>query len=284
MTSKTPPKNYFSRKYDQSNPGLILFLVDQSLSMNQEVEGHSKAAIAAKAINQTIESLIERCRRRGEVADKAVVGVIGYGEKTEFELMGDLSELDESFSRIEIETVAQKNGPDLSVERKIWLEPRFANTTPMAEAMDMATARLSTWVQEYPDTPPPVVLNVTDGIPNDLQRDGKGNQTRTSAEKLRKLGESFEQCLLLCVHIASDSSAPSLFPADRSEMKDSYQELLFDISSTLPAEMLRLAKLKGLPAQAESKLLTINASAGDLLRVLDFGSSRLLAATDPKEG
>jgi uncharacterized protein YegL len=273
---KELPEGYFSRVFDQANPGLILFLLDQSSSMKDTVGGRAKSQIAASAINQTIETLIERCRRGATIVDKADVGVIGYGADTSYELIDGIAALNEKFVRVdtqdtEVSTAAGRQ--TVPVEHKVWVEPRHANSTPMAEALDMAAVRLREWVAKYPEAPPPVVINVTDGIPNDLQNGGNGSATRTAAERLRKLGGSVELCLLLCVHIASDADSTKLFPAQRAEMKGPYEQLLFDISSVLPTELTSLAGNKGLPVRDGCKLLAINASPNDLLRVLDFGSS-----------
>jgi uncharacterized protein YegL len=273
---KELPEGYFSRVFDQSNPGLILFLLDQSSSMKEKIGSRPKSNVAASAINQTIETLIERCRRGASIIEKADVGVIGYGAQTRYELIDGIAALNESFTRIETQDteVSTPSGRQtLAVEHKIWIEPRHENSTPMAEALDMAATKLREWVDKYPDAPPPVVINVTDGIPNDLQNRGDGSATRAAAARLRTLGADVELCLLLCVHIATDSATPILFPAQRSDVNGRYQQLLFDISSVLPTELFSLAKNKGLAVTAGSKLLAINSSPNDLLRVLDFGSS-----------
>jgi uncharacterized protein YegL len=273
---KELPEGYFSRVFDQSNPGLILFLLDQSSSMKEGVAGRPKSHIAATAINQTIETLIERCRRGATIIDKAYIGVIGYGAETRYELINSIAALNESFIRIETQDteVSTPSGlRTLAVEHKIWVEPRHENSTPMAEALDMAATKLREWVNEYPDAPPPVVINVTDGIPNDLQSRGDGSATRAAAARLRTLGRDVELCLLLCVHIASDSATSILFPAQRDDLRGRYQQLLFDVSSVLPPELSNLAKNKGLAVRSGSRLLAINAAPNDLLRVLDFGSS-----------
>jgi len=276
---KELPDGYFSRVFDQANPGLILFLLDQSSSMKDAVGGRPKSHIAAGAINQTIETLIERCRRGASIVDKADVGVIGYGAETRYELIDGIAALNESFARIETvntEVSTPAGRQTMPVEHKVWVEPRHVNSTPMAEALDMAAAKLREWVDKYPDAPPPVVINVTDGVPNDLQNRGNGSATRAAAERLRKLGGNVELCLLLCVHVSSNSTSTKIFPAERADMRDAYEQLLFDISSVLPAELSGLARSKGLPVRDGCKLLAINAAPNDLLRILDFGSSTSL--------
>ena len=279
---KNLPEGYFSRAFDQTNPGLIIFLLDQSSSMQGKVTGRPKSHIAASAINQTIETLIERCRRGAAIMEKADIGVIGYGAETRYELFAGIATLNESFKRVETRhtEVSTPLGPQtLAVEHKVWIEPRHENSTPMAEALDLAATKLREFVEACPDAPSPVVINVTDGAPNDLSSNGDGSSTKAAAARLRTLGGDVERCLLLCVHIGSDSADSILFPAEKNGVTGRYQQLLFDISSVLPTELFRLAKSKGLAVRDGSRLLAINASPNDLLRVLDFGSSTSIPDT-----
>lgn len=274
MTASEASAN-FSLPWDQSNPGLILILVDQSSSMEEAVGDQSKALIAATMINRTIEDSIERCRRGASVLDKAHIGVVGYGADIKYELVGSLSDLNDSYKRIEPESVfvgGSSARSSVTVSRKVWLEPRHNNSTPMAEALSLAATKLEEWLLHYPDAPAPVVINVTDGAPNDLQK-GEGAETIAAATRVRHGGASFERCLLLSVHIGDARAKSTLFPASDIGLSRPYQTLLFTISSTIPEQLIPLARGKGLQVQPGSRLLAINASATDLLRVLDFGSS-----------
>lgn len=258
------------RKFDQTNPGLILFLIDQSSSMSTEIAGTTKAKIAAMAINKTIDSVVERCKRTNMIVEKAVIGVIGYGEETRYELIESVITLNDSFKSkaIEIE-------PDgTSVEYKVWIEPRANNSTPMAEALDLAADKLKEWVAAYPAAPPPVVINVTDGAPDDLQDGRDGSATKAAATRLRGFDGERDVCLLFSVHIGGDPGATIEFPASRDLMRTKYEQLLFDISSVLPDDMLELGRSKKLKVSPGCRLMAVNAPDNTLLSILDFGSTR----------
>ncbi len=275
-----PRRPYFARQFDQSTPGLVLFLVDQSESMSRHVGSVAKSEVAAEAINQTLEALVERCRRGPTIINKVHVGVIGYGEATRYELVGSVEALATSYKRVALrDHLIAGPGATTSavpVEHKIWIEPRAANSTPMAAALRLASQKLSQWTAQYPDGPPPVVLNVTDGAPDDLTPQADAPATRAAAERLRTLDGGTDKVLLFCVHVGS-GSVPTLFPASRELLAGPYQKLLFDISSVLPEELLATARQKGLPVAPGCRLLAINATPGDLLRILDFGSSTSVA-------
>jgi len=269
----TPPK-YFSRKFDQSNPGLILFLLDQSSSMTEKIDGIAKSRIAAMAINKTIESLVERCKRSSVIVEKAVIGVIGYGAQTRYELIESVVTLNDSFKRIDVEQESAGGTMMVPVEYKVWIEERAQNSTPMAEALNLAADKLNEWADNYPDAPPPVAINVTDGAPNDLQRGGDGSETRAAAAKLRGFNGTRDRCLLFSVHIGGGSKATIEFPSARNQVQGEYEELLFDISSIIPDELLALGLSKGLSVKPGCRLMAVNASNNTLLSILDFGSTQ----------
>lgn len=257
------------RKYDQSNPGLILFLLDQSSSMQQVVDGVPKSDIAAMAINKTIDSIVERCKRNGLIVDKAVVGVVGYGAETRYELIESVTTLNDSFKRMGVE----RESDGTEVEYKVWIEPRAENSTPMAAALALSADKLKEWVAAYPAAPPPVVINVTDGAPDDLQQGGDGKQTRDAATRLRGFDGKEDTCLLFSVHIGGGGAAVE-FPSSRDQLRTKYEQLLFDISSVLPDDMLELGRKKGLKVSPGCRLMAFNASAPTLVSILDFGSTQ----------
>jgi hypothetical protein len=275
MGNLARPSKYFDRKFDPDNPGLILFLLDQSASMDELLGGEKKCDIAARAINQTIEALIGRCVGPAGLIDKVFIGVIGYGESIRYELNGRAKDLNVSHKRVAVERVdiTDSSGAPhpAQVEYKVWVEPHAENSTPMAEALVLAAENIADWVSDYPEAPPPVVVNVTDGVPNDLQNGGNGGATRAAAAKLRAAGGPEEMSLLLNVHIGDATRL--LFPTAASQLKDKYQQLLFDISSVVPDELLDLARRKELVVPRGSRLMAANATPEELLKILNFGSS-----------
>jgi len=53
------------------------------------------------------------------------------------------------------------------VEKSIWIEPKAENDAPMAEAFEKTFEILTHWVAHNPYSTPPIVINITGGIPND---------------------------------------------------------------------------------------------------------------------
>ena len=70
----------YSAEISRDNPTCILFVIDQSGSMDEKmVTGKSKAEFVADVLNKTIYTLITNCTKADGVRNYFDVGVIGYG-------------------------------------------------------------------------------------------------------------------------------------------------------------------------------------------------------------
>ena len=72
----------YTQPIDRNHPGCILFLLDQSASMEEPFSGtgRSKAAELAKAVNRLIRNLVLQCQRGNEVRNYYEIGIVGYGQ------------------------------------------------------------------------------------------------------------------------------------------------------------------------------------------------------------
>src|SRR6266436_10441658 len=70
----------YSAEISRDNPTCLLFVIDQSGSMDEKmVTSKSKADFVADVLNKTIYTLITSCRRSDGVRNYFDIGVIGYG-------------------------------------------------------------------------------------------------------------------------------------------------------------------------------------------------------------
>src|SRR4029450_3550951 len=72
----------YSAPISRTNPACILFLIDQSRSMDEPItEGdpQTKAILVADAINRLLQNIVLRSAKADGVRDYFRVGVIGYG-------------------------------------------------------------------------------------------------------------------------------------------------------------------------------------------------------------
>jgi hypothetical protein len=80
---------------------------------------------------------------------------------------------------------------------------------------------IQAWINENPHNFPPIVINITDGEPNDLTK------TEASAQRLLNLGTTDGKVLLLNAHIADTADREIKLPSDESGLPSKFARLLF---------------------------------------------------------
>lgn len=194
-----PPENQYSRRIGTDHPGLILILVDQSYSMSE----NNKAKDAALAVNRVIYEIVLASQSGTEVKDRCYLGVIGYGSTIKPVSGGMISKISES--PIGIEKLKQKVSDgagglvEIEVERPYWVEPVADNGTPMAEALEKAYEVASNWANQNQDSFPPIVINITDGEPNDYSG-GTAPDTKSAVGKLMDVSTKDGGLLIFNAH------------------------------------------------------------------------------------
>jgi hypothetical protein len=272
-----------------------LFLVDQSRSMNKpfgiDPAGNSltRAEAVANALNGTLEELINRCMRDEGVRDYFDIGIIGYGKtrRPEFcwrnNLAGrklvPITEVAENAEIVEMDIATEVRGQiireRIAVSR--WIDPVGVDSTPMNAALMLAQATLAEWIAYNSDSFPPVVINITDGMANDVNSD---QELLDTAKNLMNLATSDGKVLLINCHISGADEAPVLFPSSPAELpKDNYARLLFEMSSELsPRHRAVIDEVYDRNLEPEAKLrgMAFNADAVALLTLLNIGTRQAI--------
>jgi hypothetical protein len=175
-----------SPEISRDRPGCLVFLLDESASMADPFLGsnRTKADALAFAVNATIYRLVLRSMPYGEVRDYFHVGAIGYGGAgVRLAWGGELEGYDlvtlSVLARSEVGTQTRGDGEP----EPYWIVPKTSGMTPMCAAIDQATDIISRFAEDYPDSLPPIVLNVTDGQASD-------GHPRSAAARLMKTGTS----------------------------------------------------------------------------------------------
>ena len=279
------PKGTYERQITRAEPSCMLFLVDQSDSMQNpfgtDPSAGTRADGVARALNKLLQTLVIKCAKQDGVRDYFEIGVIGYGDTVRPVLGGALvgrelvriSEIANS-ARIQEETkkVPDHRNPGHFIEQKskvpVWFEPVGAGRTPMCGAFSAAVEVLSKWVHEHRSSYPPIVVNITDGMATD------GNPLY-EVKRLWRIGTEDGGTLVFNCFISGESSQPILFPDSPDRLPTKYAQLLFKLSSPLPPRMRDVAEqdqnLRG-NLSAESRGLAINANMATLITFLETGT------------
>ena len=124
----------YTAEISRTSPTAFLFLVDQSGSMQDNMEnGKSKAQFVADVLNRTLATLITRCTKSEGTRDYFEVGVLGYsGSSASNGLSGGLastvlhpiSEIEANPLRVENRTKRIDDGAgglvDQSIKFPVW--------------------------------------------------------------------------------------------------------------------------------------------------------------------
>jgi hypothetical protein len=285
----------YTAEISRNNPSIILFLLDQSGSMQEVFEpdniqpmkepvtvegktythsasGPTKAQGLADAINKLLQNLCIKCAREEGVRNYFHVGVIGYGAQVGPALGGSLTgrdlvplgDLAGAPARIETRTKRISDGAgglvDQEVKFPIWFDAMANGGTPMCAAFQEAHRVVDTWIRQHPNCFPPIVVNLTDGESTD------GDPT-SQASNVRGLTTSDGPVLVFNAHVSSQKHAPVLFPSSVAGLPDKYAVTLFEISSPLTPFMIAEAKRNGSNASEGAKGYAFNA---DLIATITF--------------
>lgn len=255
-------------------PAMIFIMIDQSASMKD----YKKSEFASDAVNKVIYEIILSCQSGKTIRDRSFVTILGYGKSIEVIRRGSTSALESNKVGTKEITEEMSNGAGGYITAKMtipyWVKPVHDNGTPMSEAIEVAYPMIETFVNDFPNSHPPVVINITDGVPNDWEENsGSAPQTESSASKLKNLASGGFNLIFLNVHITGDGGRLVLLPSREADLQDSYSKLLFRMSSELPDQMVNVANLifnKKFTQGARG--MAFNADAGILVKFLTFGS------------
>lgn len=266
----------YSAEISRANPTCFLFLIDQSKSMLQPMAGapqKTKAEAVADAINHLLYTLVLRCVWGNSVLDRFHVAVLGYGKDIRPALGGALtnrellpiSDVARNPLRVEQRSQTNPDGSTQSVRYPIWFDPHGEGTTPMCAVLQRASMLLAGFLLDHPDCFPPIVMNITDGKPND------GNPEQ-DAERLRQLSSTDGHVLLFNLHLSEKSGERIEFPEFEDFLPDPFAKLLFRMSSPLPTTLQGAAREANLPVTAETRGFVFNADLDSVIRALDIGT------------
>ena len=270
----------------RSDPGCIIVLFDRSDSMKATWSGTgaSMAVGAALVLNNI---LLDLCITATTEVNAPVrhyfdIGVFGYGaclnnpgEGVESAFGGGLAgrglvplpELADTPLTVREEPSVDQMS--VSAKIPIWVEPVHGYRTPMCEAIAVAGAHVHDWATAHPNSFPPIIINITDGMVTDSPYDGA-----TLADwvaRLTSIRTSDGPTLFFNIFLSPTRSPEIIFPATPRGLPEPGPEL-FGMSSELPGPMVANARADGVDVQPGARGLAFNVGRSTLLRVLQIGT------------
>jgi hypothetical protein len=256
-----------------TNPCLLVYMVDQSGSMLEKFGNgsHSKAEELATAMNDILYEIGLRCiGSGGELKNRFEIAIIGYGKNENIAQSGWEGQLSGKW------VVSIKNVFDYSLgikdDKPIWIKPYAIGNTPMTKAFESAKRLCNDWINwgNHKDSHPPIIINITDGEATD----GGSNyrDLRNEVSQIQRLSTNYGTVNILNIHISNRAGDRVLFPKELQNQNEPYGKLLFDISTPLNENMVRIAQQKGYNLEHGSKGYVLNGNAIDLINFLNIGT------------
>ncbi len=266
-------------QWSSATPGLLVIMVDQSGSMTLDYEdGDTRSEFASKVVNRVINTLIQKNFDGKEPKDRCYIAVIGYDNEVTLLTSGYLKELEKSPKRIASvkKKVSNGNGGFIEIDTKmpIWVEPiNEDRCTNMMGAFDMAKDIVSNWIEDKPNFPAPVIINISDGLPYDGREIEECMlDTKDIVNKIKKLNTLDGKIQIFNAMIGEGNKI--VFPKSASKLERLEAQFLYEISTEIPEAYRGAAEKNDLKYESGARGTIYNADAEDIVKLIDFGSSK----------
>lgn len=277
------PEDTYRKSWNRQNKGLLIFLLDQSGSMQEPVQIQNKTytngQMATATLNNLIDSLIKNTSSDGKgPEDYCDLFVLGYGDEVTTLLpykepvsicelakhpRGRIPVLVPDFDRKLRKTIQKRE------MRPYWIEYRAdSRHTEMVKALQRAYQVVQNWLEadaRRSQSFPPIILNITDDM-----HTGEGNPVEI-ARLIRELATNDGPALLYNCHLISTKQPRLTFPkqeqqidAIRDEAEREWAKQLFEMSSPIPPRIWRKALKFVRDLEEDARGLLYNANPSDL--------------------
>lgn len=276
----------YDKPFSRRNPGCIVLLVDRSDSMKGEW-GDSSVSMAdgaARAINEILLELCIKCTKEvgGVARDYFSLLILGYGirpvsggEGVESALGGALAGRNlVPIPDLYRSPIGVREEPSIDAvlpgsRQPYWVESAHGYRTPMCEAIATAGSHIFEWVGQHPESFPPIVINITDGMVTDSPYEGA--DLAEWARRLTSIETTDGATLLFNIFLSPWPDRPLMFPVTADGLPNPGPEL-FSISSPLPQPMIDSARNGGQSIAPGARGLGFQANLGMLVRFLEIGT------------
>lgn len=283
----------YTAEISRANPACFLFLVVQCIGMGAPMPGHpgqTKGNVAEDAVNRIVNTLSQRCSSGMEVRDYFHIGILSFNSGWVFVNSVDVDSAlvgttpEQPFLPIsEVVEVAEMqerqvrenygDGEVVTITRRfpIWLRVRGKGwKDPLRGMLNFVKRPLAEWIDQHPDSYPPIVIVISDGVLVD------GNPQEAAA-RIRSMQTNDGNVLLFTIHLSSAEVSPTLFPSSADGLPalgeaPGDSKMMFRMTSVLPWSSRQAAASLGFEVDELSRGLVLNADAVALAQFLDIGT------------
>lgn len=152
-------------QWTTKNLGLLIILVDQTNT--------ASFLGVPDIVNALIEEIILLCFDGQKPKNKSYISIIGYNNNVRLLLSGDLQYFEANPIRVEgvIKKISDGAGGILEIETPapIWIQEEYSDSEGrnMYEAFELSNDIIKGWIEQYPERPAPIIINIASGPPYD---------------------------------------------------------------------------------------------------------------------
>lgn len=265
----------YSLRATRKHPKLVVLMVDESTSMGELYAGKRKHVWVDERINDAIRNLVYLCDSTDGVRNWVHLMVMGYGGRDRNKPRVRSLLREQTPWVVPISDVADSS---IAIRDKeaIYVASEPNGWTPMATCLKTVGSIVKDWIEQHPESPAPVIMNVTDGVPTDDEHeDGPVERWANQVSELRT-----EDGAALLIN----SGVPSMdrrmdrcvFPNAADVPDIANIRRLWQMASPLPAALVSNAISAGLlpsGASHDGRRMYVNASdPADLQKLFEFGT------------
>jgi Mg-chelatase subunit ChlD len=264
----------YSVQVSRNKPACLIFIVDQSFSMNRRIAGRDvkKKDAVADVVNNVLYNAVLASTKEDGVRHYFDVGILGYGAgdgvKSVFD--SDLVSIDwvaDNPLTWKLVQWDEDDGEDGTIrvteDVPIWLKPFGKGKTLVRDAFEQALTVVREWAEGHKDSFPPIVLHITDGEFTDRDQD-PGPAVRQLQEQYTNVGS----VLVFNCHLSATEEQPIMFPGTaEAEHLKGHARQLHEMSSPMPEPIRQEAIAQGYQVEMGARGYVRNA---DLVALVDF--------------
>ena len=236
----------YQTKATSVTPALIVYLLDCSGSMSEQLDGAQKIEHVNQAMGKVLKRMVRRSTKGEVVSPRYRLAMVAYSDQP-FDLLGGVESIDK---------VIQKGRPTLST----------LSTTDTASAFIYARDLLKKELPNLKGHPAPMVCHLTDG-------QFTGADPEPIAQEIMQMSNDDGPILIENIYVGPDLTHQPILDAeawlgiaDETDLKDPYARKLFKMSSPLPDSYADVISSENYSLRTGSRML-IPGTSQDLIEL-----------------
>lgn len=219
--------------WSSATPGLIVFLVEQSELYQNQYCLQESTTLVNDLINHIIQLNFDGKRAK----NRCYISIICYNTDVKLVTSGFLQDLDEHplYSENRKMKVNDGVGGTVEIEYKspLWV-PSMTGTheANMRDAFLYAAEIINNWAFDRPESPTPLVINISSGIPcyDKKEISECRKEVLEIVERIKKV-ENVE-----IINVALGSTEKIAFPTSKDSVIGKEEKYLYELSSEIPLD------------------------------------------------